>query len=204
MYTTAQLIGLIMTTAGANGIDPAVAVAQLRKESVNFAPYYVYGPGVSPKGAAGIAQFMPDTGARFGLSLSDRFNPDRALPAWAMYMRQLLGQFNGRYDLALAAYNWGENRTALQQALVSGQSILKYSIPTETRNYVTGILDASGYSALNPIVSTMQTATPTATDSVGGNYLLDFGSDSVDGGLGINWQVVGLAAAAAVVAALVL
>ena len=72
--------------------------AQLLAES-NFNPF-----AVSPAGASGIAQFMPETAASYGLS--DPFDPDRAIDAQAHLMSDLLEQF-GEVSLALAAYNAG-------------------------------------------------------------------------------------------------
>src|ERR1044072_2311808 len=61
---------------------------------------------VSPKGARGPMQFMPRTAARYGLR--DPHDPEQAIDAGARYLRDLLGRFAGRVDLALAAYNAGE------------------------------------------------------------------------------------------------
>lgn len=149
-YTTDQLIAKIQAQAIASGIDPAIAVEQARVESGNFNPTYVYGPGASPKGAQGLFQFMPATAARFGLT--NPFNPDQAILAWSKYMIFLLHMFNGRYDLALAGYNWGENRAILQTALQSGEPLLGYgigAIPQETFLYVNNILDAAGYDSVS-------------------------------------------------------
>src|ERR1700682_6071935 len=121
----AELIGLIQNAAMQYGVDPSVAVAQLDLESGHFSDHFVYGPGKSPKGAMGIAQFMPGTWATYGSG--NPFDPVAALDAWGRYMSHLLSIFGGRYDLALAGYNWGENRAALRQALSSGQSVLNYS-----------------------------------------------------------------------------
>jgi len=55
---------------------------------------------VSPKGARGPMQFMPDTAARYGLR--DPHNPEQAIDAAARYFRDLLRKFGGRVDLALA------------------------------------------------------------------------------------------------------
>ena len=61
---------------------------------------------VSPKGARGPMQFMPDTAARYGLI--NPHDPKAAIDAAAQYLRDLLQKFGGRIDLALAAYNSGE------------------------------------------------------------------------------------------------
>ena len=97
--------------------------------------------GPSSAGAIGYCQFMPGTWALYGSG--SPYDPVAALEAWGRYMSHLLSVFGGRYDLALAGYNWGENRSALRQALATGQSVLAYSIPSETRQYVTAILNAA-------------------------------------------------------------
>lgn len=60
---------------------------------------------VSPVGAQGIAQFMPATAAAY--DLDDPFDPVAAIDAQARLMADLLGQFGGSIQLALAAYNAG-------------------------------------------------------------------------------------------------
>ncbi|MDM9625303.1 lytic transglycosylase domain-containing protein [Rhizobium sp. S152] len=83
---------------------------------------------VSPKGAEGIAQFMPST-ARLR-KLSNTFDVVQALEASALYLRELKSRF-GNLGLAAAAYNAGEN--GLQRFLDSGR------LPIETRDYVFAI-----------------------------------------------------------------
>jgi soluble lytic murein transglycosylase-like protein len=61
---------------------------------------------VSPKGARGPMQFMPETAKRFGVR--NPHDPQQAIDAAARYLRDLLRKFGGRLDLALAAYNAGE------------------------------------------------------------------------------------------------
>jgi Transglycosylase SLT domain len=81
---------------------------------------------VSPKGAEGIAQFMPSTASWHGLA--DPFNPIEALRHSAAYLRELVDQF-GNLGLAAAAYNAGPGR-------VSAWLATHRALPAETRNYV--------------------------------------------------------------------
>ncbi len=83
-------------------------------------------PTVSPKGAAGIAQFMPATASWHGLA--DPFDPLEALRHSAAYLRELLNRF-GNLGLAAAAYNAGPAR-------VSAWLASHRALPVETRNYV--------------------------------------------------------------------
>ena len=77
-------------------------------------------------GAQGVAQFMPRTAAEMGLD--NPFDPRKALPASARYLRKLHDQF-GNLGLAAAAYNGGSGR--LQNWLAR-----RGPLPDETRNYV--------------------------------------------------------------------
>ncbi|MBL8906670.1 MAG: lytic transglycosylase domain-containing protein [Rhizobiales bacterium] len=81
---------------------------------------------VSPKGAQGIAQFMPATAHQRGLA--DPFLPHEALPASASLLADLRSRF-GNLGLAAAAYNAGPNAVAAWRAGTGGLS-------AETRDYV--------------------------------------------------------------------
>jgi soluble lytic murein transglycosylase-like protein len=88
-----------------------------------------YNPAaLSPKGAAGLAQLMPDSARRMGVS--NVWDPNANLRGGARLLRTLLDEF-GRFDLALAAYNAGAGRVR-----ASGQVP---KIP-ETMQYVSRIL----------------------------------------------------------------
>src|SRR6266403_1657864 len=62
---------------------------------------------VSRVGAQGVAQFMPATAAEVGLD--DPFDPFKAMPASARFLRKLHDEF-GNLGLAAAAYNAGSGR----------------------------------------------------------------------------------------------
>ncbi len=81
---------------------------------------------VSRVGAQGVAQFMPATAAEVGLD--DPFDPFKAMPASARFLRKLHDEF-GNLGLAAAAYNAGSGRI---QKWLTGRSAL----PRETRDYV--------------------------------------------------------------------
>jgi len=82
---------------------------------------------VSPVGAQGVAQFMPQTAAR--MRLSDPFDPLQAVHASAQLLRNLLEQFGNKLGLAAAAYNAGPKRV---QDWLSKRG----KLPQETRDYV--------------------------------------------------------------------
>jgi len=98
---------------------------------------------VSSARAAGMWQFMPATGQTFDLK-QNVFRDDRrdvlaSTRAALDYLQKLYGMF-GDWQLALAAYNWGEG--SVQRAIARNQKMglpTKYadlSMPNETRYYV--------------------------------------------------------------------
>jgi hypothetical protein len=89
---------------------------------------------VSPKGALGIAQFMPQVAAKNGLQ--NPLDPLQALPASARLLRTLRDQFRNLGFVA-AAYNAGAGRVV--DWLAHGRTL-----PRETRGYV---LAVTGHSA---------------------------------------------------------
>ena len=105
---------------------------------------------VSPKGARGPMQFMPDTAARYGLR--DPYNAEQAIDAAALYLRDLLRKFSGRVDLAVAAYNAGEGAVTSfmtgkplrlsDGTIVNARGVVTGGIPPypETQRYVRSVL----------------------------------------------------------------
>lgn len=85
---------------------------------------------VSPAGAVGIMQLMPDTARRYGVT--DRLDAAQNIDAGTRYLKDLLAMFNFDLTLAVAGYNAGEG------------AVMKYnnSVPPfpETRHYVQEVL----------------------------------------------------------------
>lgn len=98
--------------------------------------------------AVGLWQFIPSTGARYGLNQSyyvdDRSSFEKATRASARYLKWLANRYDGNWELAMAAYNSGEGRVDSAVAR-SGYAdfweiYARGLIPQETRNYVPNIL----------------------------------------------------------------
>lgn len=120
---------LIREAATAYGLEYELLKAVIATES-GFNAH-----AVSPKGAVGLMQLMPDTARRFGVkadphqNLQERLTDPRTnILAGASYLAWLLKYFDGETELALAAYNAGEG--AVMRA---GRRIPNYR---ETRDYV--------------------------------------------------------------------
>jgi membrane-bound lytic murein transglycosylase D len=104
----------------------------------------------SPAGAVGLWQFMPATGAVYGLARSpymdQRKNPRMASQAAAHHLRDLYLRF-GSWDLALAAYNMGYEQllNAIDKYGTSDFNELarQEAIPAETAAYVPKIAAAA-------------------------------------------------------------
>lgn len=105
------------------GIDPELFVRQIQMES-GFNPR-----AKSSAGAVGIAQFMPSTAK--GMGFTAGVNPLRDLEMAAKLMAGHLRNNNGRYDLALAAYNAGQGNVNKHKGVPPFR---------ETQNYVRNIL----------------------------------------------------------------
>lgn len=94
------LAPLVDEAARNTNLDSALLMAVIETESGGNPQ------AVSSKGASGLMQLMPETGARHGAT--NLFDPRQNIAAGARYLRGLMQQFGGDVQLALAAYNAGE------------------------------------------------------------------------------------------------
>ena len=82
-----------------NAVDEALIRAVIHAESA-------YQPdAVSPKGAQGLMQLMPDTQSE--VAVSNPFDPAQNIRGGAAYLARLLDEFSDDLELAAAAYNAG-------------------------------------------------------------------------------------------------
>ena len=98
--------------------------------------------------AKGIWQFIPSTGARFGLTqnywIDERSDPEKSTLAAARYLKWLASRYHGDWSLALAAYNTGEGNVDSAIARSGSRDFWRLHrsgyLAQETRNYVPAIL----------------------------------------------------------------
>jgi soluble lytic murein transglycosylase-like protein len=114
------LARFVTETSARYEVDPLLVDSVIQVES-NYNP-----AALSPKGAQGLMQLMPQTARRF--DVRDTFNPWENIEGGVRYLKYLLVMFGDQDpQLALAAYNAGE------------QAVLKYGgVPpySETTRYV--------------------------------------------------------------------
>jgi soluble lytic murein transglycosylase-like protein len=96
----ASIEPIIQAAARRHHLEPALLRSIIEAES-GF-----NGNAISPKGAVGLMQVMPETGRRYGIrQLAD---PVQNVEAGARYLSDLLARFDDNLPLTLAAYNAGE------------------------------------------------------------------------------------------------
>lgn len=124
-------VALAQADALAAGIPPDLFVRQINQES-GFNP-----DSLSPAGAEGIAQFMPDTADGLGIN---PWNPIDALQGAAQLMATYQRNYGGDYAKALAAYNGGSG--TLQYCMTHYGARWFSCEPAETRTYVEKIMQS--------------------------------------------------------------
>jgi len=115
---------IINKAADKFNLDSALIKAIIKAES-NFNHR-----AVSPVGAQGLMQLMPQTASL--MQVDDSFHPEKNIEGGARYLSYLLKTYRNNLELALAAYNAGEKAVAKYN----------YNIPPyrETQNYVRRVL----------------------------------------------------------------
>ena len=111
----------IVREAQNQGVPVQLALALANQESRGIQD------SVSPVGALGVMQLMPETAKNLGVNPYDEVEN---IHGGVKYLKQMLDKFNGDYELALAAYNAGPD------AVIKYNGIPPYS---ETKNYVKSI-----------------------------------------------------------------
>jgi soluble lytic murein transglycosylase-like protein len=114
----------IQDAARATRLEPALIHAVIAAES-GYNPF-----ARSRRGAAGLMQLMPETAKRYGVK--NRLDPAQNISGGARYLRDLIRMFNNDVQLAVAAYNAGENAVVR-----AGNRIPPYQ---ETMTYVPRVM----------------------------------------------------------------
>jgi soluble lytic murein transglycosylase-like protein len=149
---------LIQGTAERYGVESRLIEAMVQTESAGNPA------AVSPKGARGLMQLMPERAALLGVR--DSFDPSQNVDGGVRHMRDLLQSFAGDVTLALAAYNAGE------AAVRSYGGVPPFA---ETREYVRrvrALYDGGGSSS--PRTLALVTAPQRVYRSVGEDGTLTF------------------------------
>ena len=141
---------LIDRIARKHGMDPELVKAVARVESNYNAT------AISPKGALGIMQLLPETARRFGVA--DAYEPAQNIEGGIRYLKFLQDQFPGNLSLVLAAYNAGEN------AVRKHGGIPPYR---ETRDYVRKIRRLYGRDLPDPSAGGVKPDIVSYRDSAG-------------------------------------
>lgn len=128
---------VIEQAAARYDLDPAVLHGLIQQES-GFDPN-----AQSSAGASGLTQLMPGTASSMGVA--NPLNPTESIEGGAHYLSQLMNQFGGDTEDALAAYNAGPG--AVQQY----GGIPPYA---ETQSYVSKVLGyAEAYRQTHPTIA---------------------------------------------------
>lgn len=131
-YTGAALApdvdALIVKYSQEVGIDPNIARAVAMQESGGRQDV------VSPAGAIGTFQLMADTAKELGV---DPHDLDQNIRGGIQYLKQMHDRYDGNWDRALYAYNWGPGN--MDAYLKTGKGLNGQPMPSETLNYVPGV-----------------------------------------------------------------
>ena len=100
--TKSEIMRMVIEEAQATSVPPALALAVARNES-NFDAN-----ALSPKGARGVMQIMPKTGADvYGVAADELWDPRLNIQIGIDFLEGLIERYNGRWELALSYYNGG-------------------------------------------------------------------------------------------------
>lgn len=131
-YTGAALApevdGWIVKYSQEYGVDPNIVRAVVMQESGGRQDV------ISPAGAIGYGQLMLDTAKGLGV---DPYDPEQNIKGTVMYLKQMHDRYDGNWDRALYAYNWGPGN--MDAYLQTGKGLNGQPMPSETLNYVPGV-----------------------------------------------------------------
>lgn len=137
-------------SAGDGNPEKALVLALIRQES-GFMPEVE-----SPAGARGLMQLLPSTASKVAKALKLKFHPDKLdnpdfnIQLGSAYLGEMLGNFEGSYVLALAAYNAGPGRSRRwireygdpREPAIDAVDWVEMIPFNETRNYVQRVIES--------------------------------------------------------------
>lgn len=118
-----EIYDAVMESSSKHNLPPELVFAVIQQESC-FKPN-----ATSQCGASGLMQLMPETAADLGVQ--NRYDIRQNIDGGCQYLREMLDRFNGRTDLALAAYNAGPGNVEKHNGIPPFE---------ETQNYVQKIM----------------------------------------------------------------
>lgn len=112
-----DILGTIESIAKAQGMDPNLVKAMVKAES-GFKPN-----AVSPKGAMGLMQLMPETAGSLGVN--DPFDPEENIGGGVKFLKGLMKEFKDP-EKAIAAYNAGPGAVKRYKGIPPYEETQKY------------------------------------------------------------------------------
>lgn len=140
----ASYVDAVMNSSLKYGVDPRMALALMQQESGGNQD------AVSPAGAIGLMQLMPETAASLGV---DPYDAIQNIDGGIHYLADQLVEFGGDFTKAVAAYNAGAGK--VQQY----NGVPPYK---ETQDYVKSVQDNYGTMGYIPDLRTIAGALPKA------------------------------------------
>lgn len=124
-----EKLSYVISESSKKGLPSSVAIVPIVESNYEDR-------AISPKGAGGSWQIMPELAKDYNLKENERFDFRKSTEVALNHLKQLHNQF-GNWDLTFAAYNAGSSR--VENALrdnPNAQSIDELRLPRETKEYV--------------------------------------------------------------------
>jgi hypothetical protein len=156
------------------GLDPAwmQALAATESEFKTKADAGIDAKG--RQGGQGVMQLIPGTAAEMGLAPGEVWDPAKNIRGGEGYFQKMLGIFNGNYEMATAAYNWGPKHEAdiragrLPPGVAGYVSDIKQQAAVINRTATPGVDPQSGAGPVMRIGATMPDLGAGVADILGG------------------------------------
>ncbi len=98
----------------------------------------------SRRGAAGLWQLMPSTALQLGIKIKAPYDGRRSVisstEAALAYLKDLHDDFHGNWDLAISAYNCGQQKIKSATRYAGSNNFWKLNLPAETKIYLPRLL----------------------------------------------------------------